>query len=266
MLIELVKGLGERNLPYWVVGHGTNLLVKDKGIRGVVIVLKKAFGEIMGNSRDGVVRVMAGAPMSRLCRFALRDGLAGMNFALGIPGTLGGAIVTNAGTSFGDMAKVLKQATFLFPNGKIKKIVREKLRLSYRRMGGDNNPAGEGDSAPIILEASLVLNPDDPVRLKKQAAEIVKWRKNNQPISLPSAGCFFKNPDPEKPAGKLIDLAGLKGKCCGGAEISSRHANFIVNKNNASAADILALMDTIQETVRKKFNITLEPEVKIIGD
>jgi UDP-N-acetylmuramate dehydrogenase len=209
---------------------------------------------------------MAGTPMSRLCRFALRNGFAGMNFALGIPGTVGGAIITNAGTSIGDMGNVLCEAKFLFPSGEIKKIAREKLSFSYRQMHWDNKLENQGGSSPVILEAAFSLIPDDRVKLKKEAMKIVKWRKKSQPGKLPSAGCFFKNPDPETSAGQLIDLAGLKGKNYGGAEISQKHANFIVNKNNASAADILGLKEMVQERVWKKFHISLEPEVRIVGD
>lgn len=265
LIINLIRGLQQRNLPFWVIGHGSNLLVKDAGIRGVVIVLKKASGSIKVQS-DNTIKAMAGTPMSRLCRFALRNGFAGMNFALGIPGTVGGGIITNAGTSIGDMGNVLCEAKFLFPNGEIKKVGREKLRFSYRQMQWKNNQVNQGQLPPILLEASFSLIPEDPVKLKKEAVKIVKWRKKSQPGKFPSAGCFFKNPDPETSAGQLIDLAGLKGKNYGGAEISCKHANFIVNKNKASAADILGLKEMVQETVWKKFNIRLEPEVKIIGD
>ncbi len=265
VIVNLIKGLQQRNLPFWVIGRGTNLLVKDAGIRGVVIVLKKMFGNITVKS-DNTVKAMAGTPMSRLCRFALRNGFAGMNFALGIPGTVGGAIITNAGTAIGDMGNVLCEAKFLLPSGEIKKIAKEKLSFSYRQMHWDNKSENQGGSFPVILEAAFSLIPDDPVKLKKEAMKIVKWRKKSQPGRLPSAGCFFKNPDPETSAGQLIDIVGLKGKNYGGAEISQKHANFIVNKNNASAADILGLKEMVQERVWKKFHISLEPEVRIVGD
>jgi UDP-N-acetylmuramate dehydrogenase len=126
--------------------------------------------------------------------------------------------------------------------------------------------AGITASAPFIVSGCFALIPDDPEKLRNEARQIVMWRKKRQPSWFPSAGCFFKNPVAEKTAGQLIDLAGLKGKSLGGAEISAKHANFIINRKNASAADILALMKMIQETILKKFNIFLEPEVKIIGD
>ncbi len=265
-LIELIRGLGQRGLKFLIIGHGTNLLVKDTGFHGVIIVLRKALNLIRMHSGDGMVSAMAGAPLSRLCRFALKNGLAGMNFALGIPGTVGGGIVTNAGTWLGSVGDVLNKVTVILPDGKITKIEREKLRFSYRQLLWKNKSAGITDSVPIIVSGSFALIPEDPEKLRKEAREIVIWRKERQPSWLPSAGCFFKNPDSEKSAGQLIDLAGLKGKSFGGAEISAKHANFIINRKNASAADIFALMKLVQETIWKKFNIALEPEVRIIGD
>jgi UDP-N-acetylmuramate dehydrogenase len=266
VLIELVRGLGQRELKFLIIGHGTNLLVKDTGFRGVIVLLKKALDQIMVDSGDGIVTAMAGAPLSRLCRFALKNGLAGMNFALGIPGTVGGGIATNAGTRLGNIGDVLNQVTVILPDGEIKNITREKLGFSYRQLLWGNNSEGIANSAPIIMSGYFSLTRDDPEKIRKEAREIVTWRKKRQPSWLPSAGCFFKNPASEKTAGQLIDLAGLKGKSSGGAEISAKHANFIINRNNASAADILALMKMIQETIWKKFNIVLEPEVRIIGD
>ena len=266
VLIELVRGLGQRALKFLIIGHGTNLLVKDTGFRGIIIVLKKALNQIMVNSGDGIVNAMAGAPLSRLCRYALRNGLSGLNFALGIPGTVGGGIVTNAGTWLGNIGNVLDKVTYILPDGEIRNITREKLRFSYRQLLWENNSADITASAPVIVSGSFILSPDDPEKLRKEARKIVIWRKERQPSWFPSAGCFFKNPDSEKTAGQLIDLAGLKGKSFGGAEISEKHANFIINRKNASAADIFALMNMIQETIWKKFNIILEPEVRIIGD
>ena len=266
MLIELIKGIEQRNLNFLVVGHGTNLLVKDKGFRGVIIVLKNALNQVVLNSGDGLVEAMAGVSLSGLCRLALEHGLAGMNFALGIPGTVGGGIVTNAGTRLGSIANVLRKVTVVFPGGKIRGIAGENLSFSYRQLGWEGKSTGLGDSFPVIVSGYFSLTPDDPEKLRNEARKIVLWRKETQPSRLPSAGCFFKNPDSEKTAGQLIDLAGLKGRSIGGAEISDRHANFIINRKNASSDDILSLMKMIQETIWEKFNIILEPEVRIIGD
>lgn len=266
VLRELIRELGQRNLKFFIIGHGTNLLVKDNGFRGVIIVLREEFNHIIKCSEDGIINVMAGAPLSRLCRFAIKNGLSGLNFALGIPGTVGGGIVTNAGTRLGSIGDILNKVKVILPDGEIRNITKEKLRFSYRQLLWENDLSGITASAPVIVSGSFVLIPDDPEKIRKEARKIVMWRKERQPSWLPSAGCFFKNPDSEKSAGQLIDLAGLKGKSFGGAEISSMHANFIVNRKNASAADILVLMKMIQETIWKKFNIILEPEVRIIGD
>jgi len=266
ILKKLVRGLTHRNIRFLVIGNGTNLLVKDSGFHGVIIVLKKALNQIRIDSGDGIVKAMAGAPLSRLCRFALENGLGGMNFALGIPGTVGGAIATNAGTRFGSVGDVLKRVTVVFPDGEIGNMKRETLRFSYRQLLWENDPVDNKALEPAILCGYVALFPENPEKLKKEAREIVMWRKKHQPSRFPSAGCFFKNPVAEKTAGQLIDLAGMKGKSFGGAEISSRHANFIVNRNNASASDILTLMKMIQDTVWEKFNIMLEPEVRIVGD
>jgi UDP-N-acetylmuramate dehydrogenase len=266
VLTELIRELGQRNLKFFILGHGTNLLVKDNGFRGVIIVLREGFNHIIKYSEDGIINVMAGAPLSRLCRFAIKNGLSGLNFALGIPGTVGGGIVTNAGTWLGSIGDILNKVKVVLPDGEIRSITKEKLRFSYRQLLWENDLAGITASAPVIVSGSFALAPDDPEKIRKEARKIVIWRKERQPIWFPSAGCFFKNPASGKTAGQLIDLAGLKGKSFGGAEISTRHANFIVNRKNASAADILALMKMIQETIWKKFNIILEPEVRIIGD
>jgi UDP-N-acetylmuramate dehydrogenase len=264
-LKNLIRGLGQRKLKFLIIGHGTNLLVKDTGFRGIIIVLKKALNQIMMHSDDGSVNAMAGAPLSRLCRFAIKNGLAGVNFALGIPGTVGGGIVANAGTWLGNVGKVLKEVKVMLPDGEIKTIPKEKLRFSYRQLFWENNSAITV-SGPFIVSGCFGLIPDDPEKVRQEARKMMIWRKERQPSWFPSAGCFFKNPASEKTAGQLIDFAGLKGKSFGGAEISGMHANFIINRKNASASDILALMKMIQDIVLKKFNIFLEPEVKIIGD
>ncbi len=260
-LISLVRGCEERKLAYTVIGGGTNLLVKDGGIRGIVIVLKKCLCRIVQGADRTTVRAMAGAGLGAFCIFALKQGLGGMNFALGIPGTVGGGIMMNAGTALGSMGNVLDTVTVLGPGGKIEEIQRKELTFAYRKFG-----VQAGFKPALLLEGSFRLWPGDPEKLKKEAQEILETRKKQQPLEFPSAGCFFKNPEKDQPAGKLIESAGLKGTRIGGAEISSRHANFIINRDMASAADILALTELIQETVSKRFNVELETEVKIIGE
>lgn len=269
-LVKLINWSREKGLPCLVFGDGTNLLVKDEGINGIVITLTRAFKKIIqtGTEKDGViVTAMAGVRMQTLCRFAVERGLEGMNFALGIPGTVGGGIVMNAGTACGSMENVIDSINVLLPTGLTKKIKRKDMVFDYRKLswGKKKNETDGLEGKPIILEGCFCLHPSDPQRLKKEAKAILKLRKKTQPAGSPTAGCFFKNPAVGKTAGELIELAGLKGEQKGGAKISCKHANFIINAGKASAADILALMELVQERVLKIFSIDLETEVKIVG-
>jgi UDP-N-acetylmuramate dehydrogenase len=188
-----------------------------------------------------------------------------MNFALGIPGTVGGGILMNAGTGYGWIANVLDSIKVLLPTGEAQGISRKDLNFSYRKLTWDDEQVKMCQGSCIILDGCFQLRPSDPQKIKKEAVTILADRKRKQPIRHPSAGCFFKNPPSGKTAGELIDLAGLKAKRIGGAVISSKHANFILNTGTASAADVLALMEHVQEKVFKTFNINLDPEVKIVG-
>ena len=267
-LVMLVSWSRQREIPYLVIGDGTNLLVKDGGINGIVIVLKKCLNDIsLTHVEKDVVMVtaMAGARMQRFCRFAIDNELEGMNFAIGIPGTVGGGMVMNAGTSHGCMENVLDSITVLEASGETRRVGREQLAFSYRSLSWPRTDDGVSAGQSVILDGCFRLQPSDPVRLKKEAEAILKKRRKTQPVDLPSAGCFFKNPASGKSAGELIELAGLKGKSVGGAGISTLHANFIINLGKASAADCLALMALVQAAVSEKFNIDLEPEVKIVG-
>jgi UDP-N-acetylmuramate dehydrogenase len=264
----LIKWSWQHKLPYLIVGDGTNLIVKDSGINGIVVVLTKCLKTIAqtGTGTDGViVTAMAGARLRNLCSFALERGLEGINFAVGIPGTIGGGIMMNAGTVHGAMENALESINVLLPTGRSQRIKREKLNFSYRNLSFNNERLDSYQGHPIVLDGCFCLRPSDPEKLKKEAQAILKTRKERQPAGLPSAGCFYKNPVYGKTAGELIELAGLKGKSIGGAEISSKHANFIVNRQRASAADFLALMELVEETVSKMFDIDLEREVKIVG-
>ena len=202
--------------------------------------------------------------MQALCRFAINHGLEGMNFALGIPGTVGGGIMMNAGTSYGSVESVLDSIKVLLPMGQTKIIGRGELDFNYRELSWSKEMDVD-QGQPVILGGCFCLHSSDSKKLKKEAEEIIKTRSQSQPTVSLSAGCFFKNPVSGKTAGELVELAGLKGKRIGGAKISSKHANFIINRGTASAADFLALMELVQETVSKKFSIDLEAEVNIVG-
>lgn len=231
-LKRLMQILKENNLNYFLHGGGTNTLVRDGGIRGVIIKLGKGFKEIKRCSKGLVVG--AAAPLARVLNVAQNQGLSGLEFASGIPGRIGGAIAVNA-SAFG---------------ASIKPLVTETKCLKDTR---------------IILEAELELSREDSEVITYKAREYLRYKKGTQPLSLKSAGCIFKNP-PGKFAGRLIEEAGLKGKRVGGAYISSKHANFIINRGNARASDILNLMEIICERIESLFGITLEPEINIVGE
>ncbi len=268
-LREIISGLRERGVGYLVVGSGTNIVVSDSGISGAVICLKRNFKNISIqkiNESFSRIEAMSGAGLGILCSYAIKNGLKGMIFALGIPGTVGGAIIMNAGTSIGSIGNVIESVTVLSPTGKMQIIDRRNLHFSYRRMifskeisclTGDKNNN-------IIVSACFCLEKGSVSELRNEARQILKNRRLQQPVKLPSAGCIFKNPETGKTAGQLIDLAGLKGKRIGGAEVSAKHANFIINNGDATASDILRLIEMIREEVYEKFQINLELEVIVL--
>ncbi len=267
-LKDLVNWSWQKKIPCLTIGDGTNLLVRDGGINGIVIVLTnclKTIAQTDFNTDGVIVNAMAGAGMLNLCFFALKRGLEGMNFAIGIPGTVGGGIMMNAGTSYGSVESVLESLNILLPTGQTLRIRKEKLDFAYRRLSLNKEQTYVHGGQLVILDGCFRLHPSDPEKLKKEARKILKTRRQRQPIGLPSAGCFFKNPVSEKTAGELIELAGLKGKSIGGAEISSKHANFLINRHKASAADFLALMELVEDAVLKMFDIDLKREVKVVG-
>jgi UDP-N-acetylmuramate dehydrogenase len=267
-LRALINWSREKGLSYLVIGRGTNLLVKDAGIRGIVVKLTKCLNAIeqTETNTDGVfIKAMAGANLTSLCSYTLKRGLSGMNFSLGIPGTVGGGIIMNAGTAHGSMDSVLRSIDVLLPTGLMFCIERKFLDFAYRKLSWNPKLTDGHADQTIILNGCFSFCPSDPEKLKKAARKILKARHRKQPIGLPSAGCFFKNPASGPTAGQLIEMAGLKGKSVGGAEISSKHANFFINRCNASAADFLALIDLTEDVVSRKFNIHLEREVKIVG-
>lgn len=262
-LAFLMPMLRDHGLPFLVLGGGTNLLVKDGGFRGVVMTMT---GQLTLISRPDplTARAMAGAKLNALCRYAAAEGLSGMNFAVGIPGTVGGAIRMNAGTALGTVAGVLDGIRVMFQDGDIRALDRPLLQFGHRRMTLAASVPGDVSGA-VIIEGRFRLSPGSTDILSAEADGLLKARNASQPVRLPSAGCFFKNPETGDPAGRLIDMAGLKGLRVGGAEVSPRHANYIVNTGGATAADVLHLMDAVRERVSQRFNILLEPEVQIVG-
>ncbi|MHB8845654.1 MAG: UDP-N-acetylmuramate dehydrogenase [Nitrospirota bacterium] len=262
-LAALLGEVRERNIPYEVLGGGTNLLVRDGGFRGVIISLKqlnaieasREYRSLGGSFM--VVRADAGVVLAKLMNFAAERGLTGLEFAAGIPGTVGGALCMNAGTAQGEIGDVVDSVTLISPAGDLLVRHRDEMRFGYRTA---NVPAGH-----IVLDTKIILRHGDAGKIKAQVKELLEQRKGRQPWGLPNAGSVFKNPMDEA-AGKLIESAGLKGLTIGGAQVSDKHANFIVNLGSARAADVLALMDTIREKVLEMHRIRLEPEIKIIGE
>jgi UDP-N-acetylmuramate dehydrogenase len=267
-LVVLVRWLRENSLPYFIIGKGTNLLVLDQGIREIVISMKhclKGIHHTILDKENVLVTSGAAAWLNTLCKYASAKGFKGMNFALGIPGTVGGAMLMNAGTGHGSMADVVTAVVVLSPDGHPVKIEKDDLQFRYRGLDLNKRPDNFELEPPIILEGEFRLSVSDKHEIEMETRAILQKRSKTQPLSQKSAGCFFKNPATGKSAGELIDLAGLKGKQIGDAQVSTTHANFIINKDRASAADILELKELIQETVLSSFNVTLEPEVKIVG-
>ena len=262
-LINLFKEVKRQGLPYFILGSGTNLLVRDGGFRGVAVGLQRMNGvtiEREYRSIGGafaVVRVEAGATLAKLISFTLDEGLTGMEFAAGIPGTVGGAICMNAGTAAGEIGDVIQSVTMLSSQGEIISRGRDEMGFGYRT---SSIPDGH-----CIIEASIVLRRDDKGKIQARVKELLDKRNRRQPLGLPNAGSIFKNPY-EESAGRLIESARLKGKAIGGAQVSEKHANFVVNRGNATAADVLALMDLVTKTVLEVCGIRLEPEIKIIGE
>ncbi len=250
-LTEYAKG---KQIPYLVIGNGSNILVSDKGIRGLVIKLAGDFAdyEISGD----VIKAKSGALLGTLAKAALSAGLSGMEFASGIPGSLGGAVYMNAGAYGGQMSDIVKSVTYL-ENGEIKKIDRD-FGFGYRK-------SLFADLGAIVLEAELQLKKDDFGEIKAKMEDYKDRRNEKQPLNMPSAGSVFKRPEGNF-AGKLIEDAGLKGCKIGGALVSEKHAGFIVNTGNATCADVVALIKHIKKTVKEKFGVELETEVRIEGE
>ncbi len=267
MACDIISHARNCNMPVLVIGDGTNLVVSDQGIPGLVMILSEISSDIKMDMLDAtnvIVHAHAGLKTRTLCKFAIDNGLEGMNFALGIPGTVGGNIAMNAGTRLGAMDSVVQSLDILNGCNRLKTLDREDLHFSYRSLDwqkttGDDKPA-------VIFGASFHLAKGDAEKIGQEARELLKTRTRNQPVSLPNAGCIFKNPADDYPAGKLIDMAGLKGMVIGGARISEKHANFIVNTGEAKASDILALIDLARKQVLDRFNVELETEVKIVGE
>lgn len=246
----------EQDMPYYVLGNGSNLLVGDKGYRGVVIQIYKEMNNIIVEGHK--MRVQAGALLSKIGSVALEAGLTGFEFAAGIPGTMGGAVVMNAGAYGGEMKDVLEEVTVLTKEGEVLTLSKEELDMGYRT-------SVVAKREYIVLEAIVVLELGDRDAIKARMDELKVQRTTKQPLEFPSAGSTFKRPEGYF-AGKLIQDAGLRGFQVGGAQVSEKHCGFVINNGNATAADIVELMNQVSERVKDKFGVELEPEVKRLGE
>jgi UDP-N-acetylmuramate dehydrogenase len=261
---EDLKGLlawaRERGLPHFVLGNGTNLLVRDGGIRGLGISLLRGFGqirEIDRNSRGSRIHVEAGVSLRTLIQYTMDERLTGLEWAAGIPGSVGGALFMNAGAFQGEMKDHLLSLEILSGEGENREIPREALSFSYRAL--------RLPPKAVILSATFHLSLGEASSIRGQIENFLQRRKMKQPLDLPSAGSVFKNP-PQGPAGRLIEEAGLKGLSVGDAQVSEKHANFIVNRGKAQARDILALIAKVREAVFQKTGVRLELEIHVLGE
>lgn len=257
---EEVKGILEickkESLPYFILGNGSNLLVSDEGYRGVIIQLYRNYGGITVEGTE--IRAGAGVLLSQIAAAARNESLTGFEFAGGIPGTLGGAVVMNAGAYGGELKDVLKEAVVMDKEGNVLTVPVEKLAMGYRT-------SLVKTAGYLVLEAVLSLKKGNQEEIRDTMKDLADKRISKQPLEYPSAGSTFKRPEGYF-AGKLIMDAGLRGYQVGGAQVSEKHCGFVINKGNATAADVCRLMSDVQRKVQEQFGVTLEPEVKFLGE
>ena len=254
-VVQALSLAREAQVPVIIIGNGSNLVVRDGGIRGLVIALGEGMAAIV--RVEHTVSALAGASLARVSAFAQASGLSGLEFASGIPGTLGGGCAMNAGAYGGQLSDVLIDARVLL-NGELRTLTAEAMQMGYRT----SLPLREGG---IVLSARFALTPDDPEAIAARMRDLNARRRDKQPLDRPSAGSTFKRPEGHF-AGALIEQAGLKGRRVGGAQVSEKHAGFIVNVGDATAADILALIGVVQDEVEARFGVRLETEVRILGE
>ena len=252
---KLVRFCEKEEIPVFVLGKGSNLLVSDRGIKGAVIYTGKQCG--ISLTDENTVRAQSGASLAQLCTFALENSLSGLEFAYGIPGTVGGAVFMNAGAYGGEMKDVLLNSEYVSTDGTSGELDNEAMELSYRHSAYEN-------SNLVITAASVRLAPADRNEIKSTMNDILARRKEKQPLEYPSEGSTFKRPEGNF-AGALIEQCGLKGVSVGGAQVSEKHAGFIINRGGATAADILNLIKHVQARVKAQTGVSLETEIRLIG-
>ena len=250
---RLVLQARKAKIPLFVVG-GTNLLIRDGGIRGIVVNLSKLRG--IREEAGGVLYAEGGVGMPTLIGYAIQKSLAGLEWAAGIPGTVGGCLVMNAGTRLGEMKDAVKAVRLVTMKGDVCDLPAASIRFDYRRA---RLPKG------IVVGIWLQLRPGVRADIARIVKDYLHYRKDTQPLAMPSAGCVFKNP-PKDSAGRLLEAAGLKGMRIGDAEVSTKHGNFIVNRGQASAAEVIGLIHKVRRMIKQKTGVRLDLELKIVGE
>lgn len=255
-LPQILKEAADEKIPVTIIGNGSNLLVGDGGIRGLVIEIGKGMDKI--EISDNIMTVGAGTLLSKAANTAAEHGLSGMEFAAGIPGSVGGAVVMNAGAYGGEMKDIIMDVDVITREGEYRRLTLEELELSYRHSCIIENEY-------IVIRARLMLQEKDETQIRQVMEDLKNRRIEKQPLNFPSAGSTFKRPEGYF-AGKLIMDAGLRGYSVGGAQVSEKHCGFVVNKGGATASDVVKLMNDVRDKVMEEFGVELEPEVKMIGE
>ena len=253
---NIVNICSDNNEKFMVIGNGTNLLVSDKGIRGIVLKLYKNYSDVSVVGDKIIAK--AGILLSELASAAYENSLSGMEFASGIPGTLGGAVAMNAGAYDGEMKDIITETRYIEKNGLIKELKGEEHQFGYRSSKIQKDKG-------IVLESTVSLSKGNKTDIKSKMDDLNSRRSDKQPLEMPSAGSVFKRP-PGYYAGKLIQDSGLRGFSIGGASVSQKHCGFIVNNGNATASEVLELVRHIQKTVKMNFGVTLETEIRLTGE
>jgi UDP-N-acetylmuramate dehydrogenase len=258
-MVQVVRKLKKKNINFLPVGNLTNIIVRDGGYRGAILLMQglKEISYLCTPEGRHYISAQAGAALAKVVSTATAYGLTGLEFCAGIPGSVGGAVWMNAGAYGKEMKDVIETVSLLNAGSEKKILRREEISFGYRRSGLPPES--------IILNAQFKLEKGERAKIKEKISEIIQWRQEKHPLDLPNAGSIFKNM-PGRPAGKLIEELGMKGVNVGDAQISLKHANFIVNRGKAKASDVLALIELIQFKAKKEKGVILEPEVIIIGE
>ncbi|MFZ9141494.1 MAG: UDP-N-acetylmuramate dehydrogenase [Candidatus Limnocylindrus sp.] len=256
----VVRLARSKGWPLRILGRGSNVVISDAGARGITLLNRSA--DVTVDAASGTISADSGLSMAKLSTLAAEAGLTGAEFTLAIPGNLGGAVWANAGAHGGEMSQIVQRVLVMRPDGSEVELTPDALNLSYRH-SRFKDAIGRGE---VILGATVLLRAGDPAEIKAQLEEIRRWRREHQPLGIPSAGSVFRNPPEGPSAGALIEAAGLKGRAIGGAEVSTMHANWILNRGGATAADIRELHDLCIREVRETSGVTLTSEIQFIDE